>query len=170
MSPIWVRSRSSSSSTMSSTTSPTTRSYHEVDSVEGFWNTGRSEDGGNLGYKLRPKSGYYPVAPHDTLQDIRSRDGPDHGGTRHPGRGPSPRGRHRRPVRNRYALRLAAQDRRQGDDLQIRHPQYREEARQGRHIHAQADLCRQRLRYARPPVDLEGRTRTSSPIPRAMAV
>jgi glutamine synthetase len=47
-------------------------SYHEVDSVEGFWNTGRDEGGANLGYKLRPKSGYYPVAPHDTLQDIRS--------------------------------------------------------------------------------------------------
>jgi glutamine synthetase len=47
-------------------------SFHEVDSGEGFWNTGRAEDGGNLGYKIRPKSGYYPVAPHDTLQDIRS--------------------------------------------------------------------------------------------------
>jgi glutamine synthetase len=46
--------------------------YHMVDSVEGFWNTGRDEGGRNLGYKLRPKSGYYPVAPHDTLQDIRS--------------------------------------------------------------------------------------------------
>lgn len=46
-------------------------SYHEVDSVEGFWNTGRSEEP-NLGYKIRPKSGYYPVPPHDTLMDIRS--------------------------------------------------------------------------------------------------
>ena len=40
--------------------------YHMVDSAEGFWNTGRDEDGSNLGYKLRPKSGYYPVSPHDT--------------------------------------------------------------------------------------------------------
>ncbi len=32
-----------------------------------------------------------------------------------------------------------------------------QEARQGRDLHAEADLCRQRLRHARPPVDLEGR-------------
>ena len=46
-------------------------SFHTVDSVEGFWNTG-SDEGPNLGYKIRPKSGYYPVPPHDTLQDLRS--------------------------------------------------------------------------------------------------
>jgi glutamine synthetase len=46
-------------------------SFHEVNSSEGFWNTGRDEGGANLGYKIRPKSGYYPVAPHDTLQDMR---------------------------------------------------------------------------------------------------
>ncbi len=46
-------------------------SFHSVDSVEGFWNTG-ADEGPNLGYKIRPKSGYYPVPPHDTLMDIRS--------------------------------------------------------------------------------------------------
>jgi glutamine synthetase len=46
-------------------------SFHQVDSVEGFWNSGRDE-GPNLGYKIRPKAGYYPVPPHDTLMDIRS--------------------------------------------------------------------------------------------------
>ncbi len=46
-------------------------SFHEVDSVEGFWNTG-TDEGPNLGYKIRPKSGYYPVPPHDTLMDLRS--------------------------------------------------------------------------------------------------
>jgi glutamine synthetase len=46
-------------------------SFHEVDSVEGFWNTG-ADEGPNLGYKIRPKSGYYPVPPHDTLMDLRS--------------------------------------------------------------------------------------------------
>ncbi len=45
--------------------------FYAVDSVEGFWNTGKDE-GPNLGYKVRPKAGYYPVAPHDTLMDIRS--------------------------------------------------------------------------------------------------
>ncbi|MCG3776223.1 MAG: Glutamine synthetase [Nitrospira sp.] len=45
--------------------------YYFVDSVEGQWNTG-SADGPNLGYKPRYKEGYFPVAPTDTLQDIRS--------------------------------------------------------------------------------------------------
>ena len=46
-------------------------SFQAVDSAEGFWNTG-SDEGPNLGYKIRPKSGYYPVAPHDSMQDLRS--------------------------------------------------------------------------------------------------
>jgi len=44
---------------------------YSVDSVEGIWNTGRDEQP-NLGYKIRHKEGYFPVPPHDTLQDIRS--------------------------------------------------------------------------------------------------
>ena len=47
-------------------------SYYYVDSVEGRWNTGRDEEGGNLGYKPRYKEGYFPVSPTDTLQDIRT--------------------------------------------------------------------------------------------------
>ncbi len=43
-----------------------------VDSGEGWWNTDSDEPGGNLGYKIRPKEGYFPVPPSDTLQDIRS--------------------------------------------------------------------------------------------------
>jgi|DewCreStandDraft_5_1066085.scaffolds.fasta_scaffold00139_21 glutamine synthetase len=50
--------------------------YYFVDSHEAVWNTGRDEGGngrgGNLGYKMRTKEGYFPVPPHDTLQDIRS--------------------------------------------------------------------------------------------------
>jgi glutamine synthetase len=42
-----------------------------VDSVEGEWNSGKAE-GPNLGYKPRLKEGYFPVAPHDSLQDLRS--------------------------------------------------------------------------------------------------
>jgi glutamine synthetase len=45
--------------------------YYYVDSVEGRWNSGR-EEGPNLGYKPRYKEGYFPVAPTDTLQDIRT--------------------------------------------------------------------------------------------------
>jgi glutamine synthetase len=43
-----------------------------VDSVEGWWNMRRAE-GPNLGYKIRPKEGYFPCAPTDTLQDLRAR-------------------------------------------------------------------------------------------------
>jgi glutamine synthetase len=45
--------------------------YYYVDSIEGVWNSGREENP-NLGYKPRYKEGYFPVPPHDTLQDIRS--------------------------------------------------------------------------------------------------
>jgi glutamine synthetase len=46
-------------------------SFHSIDSSEGIWNTGR-EEFPNLGYKLRHKEGYFPVAPADTQQDIRN--------------------------------------------------------------------------------------------------
>ncbi len=46
--------------------------YYFIDSVEGEWNTGRDEKP-NLGYKPRYKEGYFPVPPHDSLQDLRSR-------------------------------------------------------------------------------------------------
>jgi glutamine synthetase len=45
--------------------------YYYIDSVEGDWNTGKKENP-NLGYKSRYKEGYFPVPPHDTLQDFRS--------------------------------------------------------------------------------------------------
>lgn len=48
------------------------KSFYEVDSEEGVWNTGRKEEGGNLGFKTGVKGGYFPVAPTDTQQDIRS--------------------------------------------------------------------------------------------------
>src|SRR6478752_3138377 len=46
-------------------------SFHSVDSTEAIWNTGR-EEFPNLGYKIRHKEGYFPVAPSDTLQDLRN--------------------------------------------------------------------------------------------------
>lgn len=52
--------------------STTNKSFYEVDSEEAFWNTGRVEEGGNLGFKVKRKGGYVPVAPTDTQQDIRS--------------------------------------------------------------------------------------------------
>ena len=48
------------------------KSYYYIDSIEGAWNTGREEDGGNLAYKPRYKQGYFPVPPMDHLTDMRS--------------------------------------------------------------------------------------------------
>ncbi|MBI4042796.1 MAG: type I glutamate--ammonia ligase [Deltaproteobacteria bacterium] len=45
--------------------------FYEIDSEEGHWNSGR-EESPNLGYKLRPKEGYFPVPPADSLQDLRT--------------------------------------------------------------------------------------------------
>jgi glutamine synthetase len=45
--------------------------FYTIDSEEGVWNTGRDEMP-NLGYKIRHKEGYFPVAPADTQQDIRT--------------------------------------------------------------------------------------------------
>jgi glutamine synthetase len=57
--------------------------YYQIDSAEGQWNTGRAIDplndrsgrlyeSKNLGYKPRYKEGYFPVAPTDSQQDIRT--------------------------------------------------------------------------------------------------
>src|SRR6266508_2437868 len=46
--------------------------FYKVDSIEGAWNTGREEAGGNLGYKPRYKEGYFPTSPMDHYQDLRS--------------------------------------------------------------------------------------------------
>ncbi|MDQ5974769.1 MAG: glutamine synthetase [Actinomycetota bacterium] len=46
-------------------------SYYYIDSIEGAWNTGRVEEGGNLGYKTPYKGGYFPVPPVDHFADIR---------------------------------------------------------------------------------------------------
>lgn len=44
---------------------------YKVDSISGVWNTNRDE-GPNLGYKVPVKGGYFPVAPMDKFQDLRT--------------------------------------------------------------------------------------------------
>lgn len=46
--------------------------YYHVDSEEGRWNSGKTYEKGNLGYKPGYKQGYFPVGPTDTAQDIRT--------------------------------------------------------------------------------------------------
>ena len=45
--------------------------FYHIDSVEGEWNRG-TDEGPNLGYKLRHKEGYFPVPPADQMMDIRN--------------------------------------------------------------------------------------------------
>jgi glutamine synthetase len=47
------------------------QTFHHIDSIEGWWNTGREEEGGNLGYKVPFKGGYFPVPPVDHYADLR---------------------------------------------------------------------------------------------------
>jgi glutamine synthetase len=46
--------------------------FHHIDSIEGRWNSGRDEEGGNKGHKPNFKGGYFPVAPIDTYSDLRT--------------------------------------------------------------------------------------------------
>ena len=52
--------------------SDTNIQYAEIDADEGYWNNARNGSSPNLGHRMRTKEGYFPVAPNDTLQDIRS--------------------------------------------------------------------------------------------------
>ena len=56
--------------------SRTNGSFYEVDAISGWWNTGTPTelDGSpNRGYKVRPKGGYFPVAPNDHYVDLRDK-------------------------------------------------------------------------------------------------
>ena len=46
--------------------------FFKIDSEEGAWNSGTKYDSGNTGYRPGVKGGYFPVAPTDSLHDIRS--------------------------------------------------------------------------------------------------
>jgi glutamine synthetase len=51
-------------------------SFYKVDATSGWWNTGEeteSDGSPNRGYKVRPKGGYFPVAPTDHYVDLRAR-------------------------------------------------------------------------------------------------
>ncbi|KIQ98007.1 type I glutamate--ammonia ligase [Lysobacter sp. A03] len=46
--------------------------FFHVDSEEAAWNSGKDYPGGNSGYRPGVKGGYFPVAPLDSLHDIRA--------------------------------------------------------------------------------------------------
>ena len=45
--------------------------FFKIDSDEAPWNSGRKEEGGNLGNKTLTKGGYFPVSPVDKQADLR---------------------------------------------------------------------------------------------------
>ena len=82
--------------------------YYYIDSIEGAWNTGRVEEGGNRGYKTPYKGGYFPVPPVDHYADLRDQIVLALDARRPPGRALAPRGRHRRPGRDQLPVRHPA--------------------------------------------------------------
>ncbi len=98
------------------------------------------------------------LRPHAARRGQRPapRHGADARGDGHPRRVQPSRGG-AQPARDRPALRRRAHHGRQRHDAQARRQGDRAAPRRVRDLHAQADLRRQRLRHARPPVALQGR-------------
>ena len=131
------------------------RAHYEVDSAEGHWNSGKP----GLGYTIREKDGYFPPAPHDTLHDLRTemvlmleRLG-------------IPCEYHHHEVATggqcEIDMRFTTLTRMADQVMTYKYvvKNVARAGRQDRDVHAEADLRRQRLGHALPPVALEGRRR-----------
>ena len=114
--------------------------FYFVDSEEGAWNTGREEEGGNLGYKTRVKGGYFPVSPYDHHADLRDEISLELDGRRPRARARPPRGRHRRPGRDQLQVRHADPRGRPDPDVQVHRQERRVAQRQVGDLHAEAAL------------------------------
>ena len=128
----------------------------KLDSTELPSNNDTDYETGNLGHRPRVKGGYFPVPPLDSRAGhaLRNADRARRDGR---ARRKAPPRSGLRPARTRHQVRHAGAQRRQDADLQVRHAPGRQRLRQDGDLHAEADLRRQRLGHARPPVDLEGR-------------
>jgi glutamine synthetase len=131
--------------------SNSSESYYHIDSVEAAWNTGREEDGGNLGYKTRYKGGYFPVSPNDHFADLRddmvkvmSQVGLD-----------VERAHHEVGTAGQQEINYRFDSLRH--EVQVRHQERGVGERQVGHLHAEAPVWRQRLGHALPPVAVEER-------------
>ena len=153
---------SSSSSTTSASTRTRTRAT-TTSTASKANGTAAAKRSPNLGYKLRYKEGYFPVPPADQMMNIRNEMmqtmiecGMDVEAQHH---------EVATAGQSEIDLRFddAGAHGRQDDDLQVHHQERRQQARQDRHLHAQAALRRQRLGHAHPHLAVEGGRRRCSP-------
>ena len=132
--------------------------YFFIDSEEGVWNTGADDlHMANLGHRPRHKMGYFPVPPNDKLQDLRTQmvlalgevglDVEVH--------------HHEVATAGQAEIDLVyAPLVKSADGIMLYKYIVKNVAQKARvhgHVHAQADLRRQRVGHARPPESLEGR-------------
>ena len=102
--------------------------FFSVDSPEAYWNTGRVEEGGNMGYKAAHQGRLLPRLPRrSSTADVRDRDESDL-----PRRGPDwtiERAHHEvgigRPAGDQLPLCDAADRGRRHDEVQVRHQELR---------------------------------------------
>jgi glutamine synthetase len=109
--------------------------YYHIESEEASWSSGDASPDGNIGHRPGVKGGYFPVPPVDSLYDVRCAmvgameemglrvvmhlhpqahllHGRCDGGDGPEGGGASPRGGHRRSVRDRHCVRHPGPSRR----------------------------------------------------------
>ena len=79
--------------------------YYHIDSEAGAWNSGREEDGRQPRLQAPAQGGLLPRPSHGPLPGPAHRHGAQPAEAGHRRRGPPPRGRHRRTVRDRHPLR-----------------------------------------------------------------
>ncbi len=129
---------------------------YQIDSMEGPQASLKDYPEGNMGHRPAIKGGYFPVPPVDSESDLRAEMLSTMGEM-----GVVIEKHHHEVAQSQHELGIKfgpmVTHGRPSADLQILHPQRRPQLRQDRDVHAQADLRRQRLRHALPPVDLEGR-------------
>jgi glutamine synthetase len=126
-------------------------SFYSVDSEEGAWNTGRAEEGGNLANKTPTRAATSPSPPSTRRPTSATTSASPHRVGPHP-RARAPRGRHRWSAGDQLPLRHDGARGRRHPEVQVHRQERRRAVGQGRDLHAEAALRRQRLGHAHPPV------------------
>ncbi len=129
---------------------------YQVDSQEGPQASMKDYPEGNMGHRPAIKGGYFPVPPVDSESDLRAEmlsTMGEMGVVIEKHHHEVAQSQHELGIKFGPMVKLADAP----ADLQVLHPQRGAQLRQDRDLHAEADLRRQRLGHALPPVDLEGR-------------